>query len=357
MTGNGDSIDTRPFDTIAAPPELRDALPFPAQMNFELTTRCPLRCPQCYCSLEHGNDLDFGRAVEALKEGAEHGLRTVNLSGGETMLYPRIYDLLEECSKLGVAGNIAISGYGVDKTVVRRLAETGVNAIFVSLNGSTEEINAHTRDGYGYALNALKLLQEANFPMTIVNFVAHDTNCEDFPNMVDLCDRYGVSHLVVMAAKPTSKRELDTVPSAEQTVKLAKDIKQAQPYSKVNIGVENCYSPLKAWLGRSFLFGNANRGMQKGCSAGRSMMSLDVNGDFTPCRQLMIPETFSTIGDYWVRSETLNRIRSIEDSPGQPCKDCELGRHCLSCLAVNYKIEGELMKRNTRCQLAGLFPA
>lgn len=342
---------------MAAPREFRDALPFPVQMSFELTTKCPLRCPQCYCSLEHGEDLDFGRAVEVLKDGAEHGLLTVNLSGGETMLYPRIYDLLEECAKLGVSGNIAISGYGVDKAVVRRLIEAGVNAIFVSLNGSTEEINAHTRDGYGYALNALELLQEADFPRTAVNFVAHDANCDDFLNMVDLCDRYGVSHLVVMAAKPTSKHELDTVPDAEQTVRLVKDIKQAQLHSKVNIGVENCYSPLKAWLGRSFLFGNANTGIQKGCSAGRSMMSLDVNGDFTPCRQLMFPEKFKTIGEYWARSETLNEIRNIEDSPGQPCKDCGLGRYCLSCLAVNYKIEGKLMKCNTRCPVAGIVPA
>ncbi|MDR1160611.1 MAG: radical SAM protein [Syntrophomonadaceae bacterium] len=333
-------------------PNPRDSLRFPLHMNFELTSKCPLRCPQCYCSLENGKELDFERAREVLRDGAENGLWEVNLSGGETMLYPRLYNLIEECSKLGVSSNIAISGYGVDKTVLNRLIEAGTNAIFISLNGSTEEINSHTRDGYSYALNALALLCKADFPKTTVNFVAHNTNCDDFPNMVSLCEEYGVSRLVVMAAKPTSKYELNTVPSAEQTARLAENIQKARSRVKVSIGVENCYSPLRAYLGKSFLRGNNNSGIWRGCSAGRYMMSLDVDGNFTPCRHLLFVERFKTIGEYWHHSEVLNKIRNIEDSPGQPCGGCELGRYCLSCLAVNYKIEGKLEKRNKHCPVA-----
>jgi pyrroloquinoline quinone biosynthesis protein E len=321
----------------ALPPGPRDSLRFPLQMNFELTTKCPLRCRQCYCSLENGKELDFERAREVLKDAAENGLWEVCLSGGETVLYSRLYDLLRECAKLGVSSNIAISGYGVDETVINHFIEAGINTIVISLNGSTEEVNSHTRNGYAYALSALALLHEAKFPRTTVNFVVHNTNCDDFPNMVDLCEEYGVSQLVIMAAKPTSRYELNTVPSAEQTARLAKNIKDAQPRSAVSIEVENCYSPLRAYMGRSFLLGNSNTGIWRGCSAGRYVMSLDVNGDFTLCRHLLFAEKSKTIGAYWNHSETLDKIRNVEDSPGQPCAGCAFGQYCLSCLAIPYK--------------------
>jgi pyrroloquinoline quinone biosynthesis protein E len=337
--------------SMAIPPSPHEYFRFPIQMTFELTTKCPLRCPQCYCSLEKGKDLNFERARAVLQEGAANGLWHVSLSGGETMCYPRLYDLLEECAKLGVSNTIAVSGCGVDKTAVDRLIGAGTNAICVSLNGSTEEINSHTRDGYAYALHTLELLQEANFPNTVVNFVVHDTNCDDFPNMVGLCEAYGVSKLAVIAAKPTSKHELKTVPGSEQTARLAKNIQAAQARSAVTIGVENCYSPLKAWLGRSFLWGSTNTGIWRGCSAGRYTISLDVDGNFTPCRQLPLAEQFKTIAEYWNHSEILNKIRGIDDSPAKPCAGCAYERYCLSCLAINYKIEGQLAKRNPYCSM------
>jgi len=326
--------------SLTATENPRDSFNYPLQMNFELTTKCPLRCPQCYCSLEGGKDLGFERALEVLRDGSENGLWEVNLSGGETMLYPHIYDLIKECSRLGVSSNIAVSGWGLDEAAINRLIEAGMTRIFVSLNGSTQEVNSHTRDGYEYALQALELIQKANFPQSTVNFVAHNSNCDDFPNMVALCEKYNVEQLVVMAAKPTTAYELTTVPDRRQTVKLAENIEEARKNSNVFIGVENCYSPLRAYMGKSFLWGNTNAGTGRGCCAGRYMISLSANGNFTPCRHLPFEENFKTIGEYWTNSGVLNQIRRVEDAPNQPCADCELGRYCLSCLAVNYKIEG-----------------
>ena len=37
-------------------------------MNMELTTACPLRCPQCYCSLEGGKHLDLETAMHYLEQ-------------------------------------------------------------------------------------------------------------------------------------------------------------------------------------------------------------------------------------------------------------------------------------------------
>ena len=54
-------------------------------MNIELTTRCPLRCPQCYCTLTGGKNIDLNTAIYWIKEGASLGVKEVMLSGGETL--------------------------------------------------------------------------------------------------------------------------------------------------------------------------------------------------------------------------------------------------------------------------------
>lgn len=351
---NTEKVRNATRKSIIMPESPSNAFSYPLKLNFELTTKCPLNCPQCYCSLENGKELDFDRAVEVLEDGAENGLWEVNFSGGETILYSQIYAIIKKCTELGMSSNVALSGYGINKESLSRLIDAGASCIFVSLNGSTEEINSHTRNGYRLAINTLELLSSAKFPKTVVNFVAHNSNCEDFPNMIDLCEQYNVNQLVVIAAKPTSKYEMNTIPNAEQTVKLAENIKKTQSQSKVNIGVENCYSSLRAYMGKSFFAGNTNTGITRGCFAGRTMISLNVDGDFTPCRHLLFAEKFKTIEEYWYKSEVLNKLRNIEETSDEPCSNCKLSQYCLSCLAVNYKTEGKLIKRNKYCAIPEL---
>ena len=64
-------------------------------INIELTTCCPLRCPQCYCSLEGGRHIPLETAVNAMKQARELGATHVELSGGETMCYPHLYEAVQ----------------------------------------------------------------------------------------------------------------------------------------------------------------------------------------------------------------------------------------------------------------------
>ena len=52
-------------------------------MNLELTTNCPLHCPQCYCALTGGKNIDPEKAKFWIREGARYGVKNVMLSGGE----------------------------------------------------------------------------------------------------------------------------------------------------------------------------------------------------------------------------------------------------------------------------------
>ena len=328
-----------------------NAFSAPNLLNLELTTRCPLNCPQCYCDLLRGKDLNPDRAKDVLRQAAELGVANVNLSGGETMVYPHLYELLKECSSLGMYAAVALSGYGIDKNSLSKLIDSGIKEIYISLNGSTEEVSHFTRDGHYLAINALELLSEVGFKNTAVNWVAHRSNVEDFANVAKLCERQRVKKLMVMAFKPDASHSLESAPSGEQFLRLAQDIKRLRSELRdVCVEVEPCYSPLRALLGQKFFF-NSNVGISKGCGAGRDGASLDVDGNFTPCRHLDFPERFDSLRDYWNKSDVLHKLRAVESTPEAPCVDCRYKPYCLSCLAVNAKMHGRIVKANQYCSL------
>lgn len=320
----------------------------PMLMNLELTTRCPLRCPQCYCSLEGGKDLPLEQATYWMDEAAKNRVQQINISGGETMCYPHLFPLMHMIKEKGMKCNVALSGYGFDKTVLEEMCKADVNDICISLNGPTEEINRFSRDGFSLALDALALLRDAQFPRTQINWVMHRTNADFFPQMVTLAEAYQVQELVLMVFKPDAENQRKSIPSQEQLRKTADFIRKYQ--GPVELTAEDCFSQMRALLGQRF-FGNINRGLGKGCGAGRDGVSVTVDGKLTPCRHLEVAEDFDSLKAYWEQSSFLEQIRKTPEHKKEPCINCKYENYCLPCLAVNWKQKGELSIGETTCTL------
>ncbi|MFV0413786.1 MAG: radical SAM protein, partial [Oscillospiraceae bacterium] len=303
----------------------------PVLMNLELTSRCPLRCPQCYCDLETGRDMPLETALGWIRKAGKAGVQTVNLSGGETLCYPHLYPVAAEAARLCGEVNVALSGAGFGAEALGRLKEAGVSGIYISLNGSTSLVNAHSRDGYDLAVQALQLLQTEGFGRVGINWVMHSTNADDFEEMVALAERYGVHELAVMVFKPNARHQLPTLPTLAQMQAVAKTIKTYK--GPLDIQVEECFSPLRALVRQKF-FGNLNRGVEKGCGAGRDSFAVALDGRLTPCRHLDYPEERASVGDYWDNIPTLQAVRQCDAFPAAPCNACRYSPYCRPCMAV-----------------------
>ena len=322
----------------------------PSVMNIELTTNCPLHCPQCYCSLTGGKNIDAKTAIKRIKEGGEMGVTDVMLSGGETMCYPYLYEIINAAKKYCGVANVALSGFNFTQEIFDRMIDAGVGGIFISLNGSSEEINSQTRDGFDLAIAALKLLSDNGYKNTTINWVMHSSNADDFINVVKLAESYNVANLVIIGVKPDSRHTLSTIPTAEQMNDVAKIVRTHK--GKMRIFIESCYSPLLALTCDTKLLGNMNIGKNKGCNAGRSMVSINVNGEFSPCRHLDYFERWDSLVEYWEKSPILQKIRTLDNSRREPCVLCKFNNYCRHCLAINSKTKGELFIGNETCPLA-----
>ncbi len=306
----------------------------PFTMNMELTTRCPLMCPFCYCTLNNGKDLPVKKAFYWLREAKRNKILMVSLSGGETLCYPYLDDVIREGSRLGLEVNVALSGYNLTEERLSDLIQAGVSRIYVSLNGSTSVINSRSRNGYELAMNALKMLSEYGFENTCLNWVMQDYNSDDFQNIVAIAEQYNVKNLVVLGLKPTSDNELKHYPTREQIYSVAKYICTYQ--GKVFIRIEPCYSCLNAAVKELSDGLSIHSPVQIGCIAGQGIVSINVDGNITPCRHLDLPERFDTIKGYWRGSPVLKQIREAAHNLSDPCRSCGFRTGCLHCLAINY---------------------
>lgn len=316
-------------------------------MNIELTTKCPLSCPQCYCSLTGGKNIPLEKAVYWIQEAAKMGVKDVMLSGGETLCYPDLYEVIRKAKECCIAVNVALSGVGFDQETFDQLIGAGVTNIYISLNGSTKEINDISRDGFDYAINALMLLQKNQFKNTTINWVMHSSNADDFVNILRLAEKYEVQNVAILGLKPDSKYMLASYPTKEQMLKLKKTIRA---YSgKCCIQIESCFSPMLALFNDTKLFGNFNVSEYKGCCAGRTTFSVNVDGLLSPCRHLDYFEPYESLKEYMDHSEIQVKIRSIQNTRNAPCNTCRLEKYCRPCLAINTKMKHDLFFGFEQC--------
>lgn len=312
----------------------------PELIHVELTTRCPLRCPQCYCDLTNGNDIDLDILYKFLEEAAMLKVSHIALSGGEPLVYPYLEDVIKKVDSLGMYCGMATSGHGLIYDDLKKLQEAGLKEIFVSINGSTKEIHHKSRDGYEEGINLLKLLKETSLKYS-VNWVARKDNIKDLPKVVELCKSYSVKDIYILVLKPDSQYQSKNFLSGEDFLNLAEYISTYDD-SDCSINVEACYSYLHAYL---------NKDNQKniGCNAGRRMMAIDVEGNMMPCRHMFYPERYNGIKEYWLHSEILKKLRTTEENINDPCKSCEFIIYCRSCRASCEKLYGDFFAGEEQC--------
>ena len=113
------------------------SVPCPRLVAWELTRRCNLRCRHCRASADSGDyagelTLDEGRRL--VDEIAALGNPILILTGGEPLLCPWLFDIMEYARGKGLRPVVGTNATLVDAVTAKRLADAGVSRISVSLD-------------------------------------------------------------------------------------------------------------------------------------------------------------------------------------------------------------------------------
>ena len=280
----------------------------PRVIQIELTTKCPLSCPQCYKDNAGSENIDFDYLKSLLYRQKEAGLKSVMLNGGEPLLYPHFFELLEFLGELEIRANCFSSGVSINDVSAAKLKKYENLFLNISLNGSTRHVNSLSRDGYFQAMNSIKALKDANVKFGI-NWVARKDNVYDFKNIIGVAEKNKASNILIVGNKYTSAGNMNSRLDYNELIYLndiISDYKKKK--GKVQLLIQQCFLELRNLQFKDELEIN------RGCPAGRIFCSVDHNGMFMPCTHIAKYERFDSVNEYLEKSKQLNIIRNMTKS-------------------------------------------
>lgn len=296
----------------------------PESLHIELTTRCLLHCPQCYKAGTIAQDLPEEKLQNILAQAEELKVFQIAFGGGEPLLYPQLKQAVARVKAGGMSCSITTSGTGLSEVFLQTLTLAGLDHMQVSLNGSVEDINRLSRDGYQEAIAALELLAEGDISFGI-NWVARHDNLRDLPQLLALAGKLQAGNLNILRHKPSTEEPFKQhVLSTKEQEELAQII---QHHQGVKIKLDSAYSNLLCHL-------NGRAGHFSGCGAGRRFLAVDVDGCFRPCSHVPMKEDGKDLAAYWVSSDQLQAFRILEDTLQEPCASCAYLSGCRGCRAI-----------------------
>ncbi|MBN2332401.1 MAG: heme b synthase [Deltaproteobacteria bacterium] len=339
-------------------PELR-------MIAWETTRSCNLSCIHCRASAEKGpyeGELDTKEALAFLDTVASFSKPVIILTGGEPLLRHDIYELAAYGTKLGLRMVMATNGTLVDESSIKKMIDSGIQRMSVSLDGSTAASHDAFRQvpgAFEASLKALEIAKKAGLEYQI-NTTITKINLEEIPAILDLAVSLGaVAHhifLLVPTGRGKALEEQEIPPEQyESTLNWFYDQRDKVPLQLKATCAPHYYRILRQRSkeeGKTVTFeSHGLDAVTRGCLGGVGFCFVSHTGDVQPCGYLEalagnIRET--NFRDIWEKSAVFSRLRNFNALEGK-CGLCEYKRVCGGCRARAYEITGNYMAEEPYC--------
>lgn len=168
------------------------------EITFELTNKCFNKCLHCStkASPECNDELDINIIKEIIDK---YKPKWINLSGGEPLLYSKIFDLLEYLSMKNIKVKLYTSGFGYDKNQLDKLNKYNINTFVFSYYSNRSNIFNFITDQQSY-LNTLSNLKYAlRINMNIeVHIVPMTINIYTLEETIDKLISFGIKKINIL---------------------------------------------------------------------------------------------------------------------------------------------------------------
>jgi tungsten cofactor oxidoreducase radical SAM maturase len=193
------------------------------KIYIEVTTHCNFACVTC---IRHswGDYIGrmpkdtFDKIVTSCRELPD--LRTVHFGGfGEPLTHPDITDMIRSCKSLGYSVEMISNGSLLTPDVAAALIDTGLDWLFVSLDGPDQDSYGSIRPGASYddvvsnikVIQRLKEERHSDHPRIGIEFVATKGNFARLPAMRKIVDELGAQRFVITNVLPYHQSMRDEI--------------------------------------------------------------------------------------------------------------------------------------------------
>ena len=311
-------------------------LEYPGQLAYltvSCTTRCNFACVYCSKKEFAVTDLDYGLLRTALADARALGIRKVELTGGEALLYPHFWDIVAYLREHDVTVQLVTNGSLIDSTVAGKLADARIN-VAVSLSTLEPGKFSYLTGGRGELRTIMETLEKLKaagyhadrYPMFALHALGSRENFAELDDVRLFARLYGCG-FVLNRAIPVGGLQAGNVPSPPDLKHFLDRESDGRPAAVPF----SCNTP-------------CNR-IKAGCYIGsdakvRPCSSLDIEvGDLHE----------KSIAAIWQKSGILEQCRTIEHHLEGSCENCPERGRCYGCRAVAYATWGSLTAPDPGC--------
>jgi len=166
---------------------------------WNVTRRCNLRCVHCYAQADMTaapRELNHAEGLALLNDLRQFGVPVVLFSGGEPLLRPDLFGLIEQTVALGMRAVISTNGTLITSEVARRLKDLGLSYVGISLDGleATHDRFRGKKGAFRAALAGVRHLQEAGIKVGL-RFTLNRGNFKEVSAIFDLVEIHDIPRI------------------------------------------------------------------------------------------------------------------------------------------------------------------
>jgi radical SAM protein with 4Fe4S-binding SPASM domain len=284
------------------------------------------------------------------------------------------FEVAKYAVDLGLYVSLATNGTLLNDEMVRKLKETGVHYVEVSLDGVDPKTHDQFRGKAGafdQTLQGLKNCLDKQI-CTCIAVTATKSNLKEVPAVLDLAESMGIDRFTLFNFIPTGRgkdiiaqdpspqeREqilsyLNSQLSAHRKLAILSTTPQLARVALQCAGNQDGDMMLPLAHMQAAKVSKRSRALADfigGCGAGRFYCAISPEGDVQPC--VFMPLVVGSLKtqkfeDIWANSKVLQDLRNREKLKGR-CGKCEYKYVCGGCRARAYAYTDDYMKSDPGC--------
>jgi len=383
--------------------------PKPRLIFWEVTKGCNLRCIHCRATateLSSSLDLPTTKALNLIEQVSQLSLPILVLSGGEPLFRRDIFDLARYATERKLRVALATNGTQVTKEVARKIVDSGVRRVSISLDGAdapTHDAFRGIPGAFEAALQGFQNLKELGMSVQINMSIARH-NAHQLPAVLEMAKRLGADALhtfllvpvgcgVNIAAEqmvpadeyekilnwfydrslegeielkatcaPHYFRVMRQRRAAERRAGIETSPQAAPARPESAIGPTEMTMPGSTGMAihphTAHTGGPAGAGSDdglhaqtKGCLAGTGVCFISHQGEVYPCGYLPVlagdlrRQSFQEI---WEKAPVFQQLRDTDNLKGK-CGYCEFRNICMGCRARAFAATGDYLDEEPFC--------
>jgi radical SAM protein len=339
---------------------------------WEVTQACDLACVHCRASAQSRRnplELSTEEGKRLIEEIAQMQVPVFVLTGGDPIKRPDLFELIEHARSVGVRVSLTPSATPLlTRDVIRRLKQSGLARLAVSLDGSYREVHDAFRGmsgSFDRTMEAIEWANEVGLPVQI-NTTFSRSNVEDFDNIAALMETKKITLWSVFFLVPTGRGKIAELLSADEFEGVFAKLYQLSKRAHFHIKTTEAQHYRRYVLQQQVAERRNGGGRREHDAAkvqdtiGRAPRGLNDGKGFVFVSHLgeVFPSGFLPFSAGNVRSDTLGRIyrqssifQQLRDDSqlAGKCGACEYRHICGGSRARAYALTGDPLAEESRC--------